>query len=115
MSAVGKASLNNTAMGQSLIHGGPVTCIALSLKRHDLIIFITYICVKVQEDEMGGSCSTPEKDYTNFWPENLKVRDHSKHLGADVRIILEWILGKQGVKLWTGFIWLRMRTDRGLL
>jgi len=26
-------------------------------------------------------------------------------LGVDGKIILEGILGKQGVKVWTGFIW----------
>jgi hypothetical protein len=28
-------------------------------------------------------------------------------LNVDVKIILDWILEKQGVKMWTGFIWLR--------
>jgi hypothetical protein len=41
-------------------------------------------------------------------------RDHSK----DLRIhenISEWILGKQGQKLWIGFMWHRIRTcDRPL-
>jgi hypothetical protein len=32
---------------------------------------------------------------TKFWLENLKGKDHSKHLGVDERIISEWILGKQ--------------------
>jgi hypothetical protein len=29
--------------------------------------------------------------------------------------IYEWILGKQGVKVWTGCIWLRTGTSDGLL
>jgi hypothetical protein len=29
-----------------------------------------------------------------FRSENLKGRDHLEDLGVDVRIILEWILGK---------------------
>jgi hypothetical protein len=33
---------------------------------------------------------------TKFWSENLKGRDHSEDLGIDGKIILEWILGKQG-------------------
>jgi hypothetical protein len=48
-------------------------------------------------------------------PENLKGRDHSKYLGVDGRIILEWILRKWGGKMWTGCIWFRVGTNRGLL
>jgi hypothetical protein len=33
----------------------------------------------------------------------------------DGRIILEWILGKYGGKLWTGFICARIRSGGGLL
>jgi len=29
--------------------------------------------------------------------------------------MLEWILEKWGQKLWTGFIWLKTGTSRGLL
>jgi hypothetical protein len=31
------------------------------------------------------------------------------------RIILKWILEKYGWMVWTGFIWLRIRTGGGLL
>jgi hypothetical protein len=31
------------------------------------------------------------------------------------RKISEWILGKQGGKVWTGFIWLRIGTSGGLV
>jgi hypothetical protein len=34
------------------------------------------------------------------------VRDHSGDIGADRRMILNQILKKEGVKIWTGFIWL---------
>jgi len=34
---------------------------------------------------------------------------------VDGKIILEWILGKQGRKLWTGWIWLRTETSGRLL
>jgi hypothetical protein len=30
--------------------------------------------------------------HAKFWLENLKGRNHSEDLAADVRIILEWIL-----------------------
>jgi hypothetical protein len=47
--------------------------------------------------------------------ENLKVRDHTEDLGTDGRIISEWILGKEGVKVWTGFLSLRIGTGGGIL
>jgi hypothetical protein len=31
------------------------------------------------------------------------------------RRILKWIIGKQGAVLWSGFIWLRIRTTDGVL
>jgi hypothetical protein len=34
--------------------------------------------------------------HTIFWLDNLKGRVHLDNLGVDGRIILEWILGKQG-------------------
>jgi hypothetical protein len=46
--------------------------------------------------------------------ENLKGRDNSEDLGTDGKIIVEWILGKQGGKVWTGFVWLRIGTSGGL-
>jgi hypothetical protein len=37
--------------------------------------------------------------------DRLKGRDHAKDLGIDGRM-LKWILGKQGLGVWIGFIWL---------
>jgi hypothetical protein len=45
----------------------------------------------------------------------LKARDQSEDLDVDGRIILECILWKLGRNLWTGFIWLSIGTDGGLL
>jgi len=42
--------------------------------------------------------------YTKFLSGSLKGSDHLK----DRRIILERLLQKQGGKVWTGFIWLRI-------
>jgi len=43
--------------------------------------------------------------HTNFLLEKkLKGRNHSGFLGIDRRIILEWILGIEDGKVWTGFI-----------
>jgi hypothetical protein len=47
--------------------------------------------------------------------ENLKGRGYTEDLGVDGRTILELVLEKYGEKLWTGFIWLRVRTNGGLL
>jgi hypothetical protein len=52
---------------------------------------------------------------TIFWVENLKGRDHEEDIGVNEWILLEWMLGKYGGKVWTGFIWLRIETNGGLL
>jgi hypothetical protein len=52
---------------------------------------------------------------TKLWSENLKERDYSENLGVVGMIMLQWILGKHGRKVWTGFIWLRIGTSGGLL
>jgi hypothetical protein len=51
---------------------------------------------------------------TKYGMENLKGRDHWEDLGAAGRI-LEWILGEQHGKTWTGYIWPRTGTGGGLL
>jgi hypothetical protein len=47
--------------------------------------------------------------------ENPEGRDCSEHLGVNAKIISERILGKQGGKVQTGFIWLRIETSGRLL
>jgi hypothetical protein len=37
--------------------------------------------------------------------------DYSEDVRVDVKVILEWILGTKGGKLWTGLIWLRIGTS----
>jgi len=37
----------------------------------------------------------------------MKGRDHSEDLNVDGKIILERILGKQRVELWTAFAWFK--------
>jgi hypothetical protein len=46
--------------------------------------------------------------------QNLNGKRHLEDAGADRKIILEWILQKQGGKMWTGLIWLRIRASCGL-
>jgi len=48
--------------------------------------------------------------HTKFWLLNLKRRDHLEDVSIDGKIISEWLLGKQGGKVWTGFNWLKIGT-----
>jgi hypothetical protein len=49
-----------------------------------------------------------------FWLQKPEGKRPLGRLGIDGRI-LEWVLEKQGGKVWTGFIWLRIGTsDRPL-
>jgi hypothetical protein len=41
---------------------------------------------------------------TKLCSENLKGIDCAEDIGVDEKIILEWILGCMGGKVWTGFI-----------
>jgi hypothetical protein len=50
-----------------------------------------------------------------FNVENMKGRDRSEQSGVDRRTISKEILGKQGRRLWTGFIWLRIGSSGRLL
>jgi hypothetical protein len=51
---------------------------------------------------------------TKCCSEILRGTDHSENLGVGGRIILEWILGKQDGKGWTGCVCLRIGTSGGL-
>jgi hypothetical protein len=52
---------------------------------------------------------------TKLWQGTLKGRDHSEQIEVDEKIILKWILEKYGLRVWTGFVWLRIRAGGGLL
>jgi hypothetical protein len=47
-----------------------------------------------------------------FLSEYLKGRDHSEDLVVDGKIILEWMSGKQGRRVWTVLIWPNFVTRR---
>jgi hypothetical protein len=53
--------------------------------------------------------------HTVIWLENLNGGDYLEDLGVDGKIILEWIVGKLGRRLWTRCIWLRTGTGDGFL
>jgi hypothetical protein len=64
----------------------------------------------MKEDEVGKGCSMHWRDdicLQNF-AETLKGKDHSEGLDVDGKIIVDWMLGKYGEKLWIRFIWLRI-------
>ena len=46
---------------------------------------------------------------------NMRERDHLEDPNVDGRIILRWIYKKWNVGVWTGSMWLRMRTGGGHL
>jgi hypothetical protein len=53
--------------------------------------------------------------HTVFWLEKLNGRNHLEDLDVDRKTLLEGILGKQGGRVWTAFIWLRKGTSCGPL
>jgi hypothetical protein len=63
---------------------------------------------------MGGACSTHVRNAYNVLVESLKGRVHSEDLGVDGRIILEWVVEKEGGKLWIGCIWISIGSGGGL-
>jgi hypothetical protein len=58
---------------------------------------------------MGGACGTHGEIRGAY---NILVGrpERRKDLGVDGRTTLTEILGKHGVEMWIGFIWLRMGT-----
>jgi hypothetical protein len=69
------------------------------------------------EDEKGGACSTRREMRHAYKVLVIKPewRRPLEDLGVDRKITVEWILGKQGGRLWTGCIWLRIGTSGGPL
>jgi hypothetical protein len=53
--------------------------------------------------------------HIGYWCEIQKERDHYEDLYVGERIILKWILERQDVVVWIGFIWHRIWTRGGLL
>jgi len=53
--------------------------------------------------------------HTEFWWDNLRERDHLEDLDLDGRVIFKWIFRKWDPGVWTGFLWIRIRTGGGRL
>jgi hypothetical protein len=68
------------------------------------LLFICSMSVKVSVSCVQG------RRCTEGLEEKRKERDHLKDIGLDGRIILKWTLNKYGGLVWTGFIWVRVRT-----
>jgi hypothetical protein len=45
----------------------------------------------------------------------ISERDYLGDTDADGRMILKWILQKKDMRVWIGFIWLRVVTSDGFL
>jgi hypothetical protein len=52
---------------------------------------------------------------TGFWQESPNERAHSEDRGADGRMGSEWIFRRLAGGVWSGFSWLRIGTNGGLL
>ena len=65
---------------------------------------------------MGGARCTYGGDvYTRFCWGYVREGDHLKQLSVDWRIIVKWIFRQWNGESWTGLLWLRVVTGRGLL
>jgi hypothetical protein len=53
--------------------------------------------------------------HRNFGLYNFKGRYHLGDLGVDGRIPITWTLNKQIVRMWDGFMWLKIESGGGLL
>jgi hypothetical protein len=49
--------------------------------------------------------------HIKYYSENLNKRNHLGDLGVNERVILNYILNKHDVMMWTKFIWLRIGTS----
>jgi hypothetical protein len=72
----------------------------------------------VEEDEMGGACSTNVENmnvYRLLVKKSEKERYRLEHQDVGGWIILRWILERWDAMVWTGLVWLRAETGGELL
>jgi hypothetical protein len=63
---------------------------------------------------MVGACNThgaDDKRIQNISQKIWNAGDHLGELGVDGKIILQCILNKYDVMIWTGFLWLELGTS----
>jgi hypothetical protein len=71
-----------------------------------------------REEMVGGWRKLHNEELHNLYKILVGKPERKKQLGRPRRrwgIILEWILGKPGEEVWTGFFWLRIGTNDWLL
>jgi hypothetical protein len=66
----------------------------------------------MEENDMSGTYSImgEMRKYTEPCLRRLKGRDHLEELDIDMTKILDCVLEKLDGRVWTGYIWLRIRT-----
>jgi hypothetical protein len=57
---------------------------------------------------MTGKGCGRKQSLPNFWLQGMKERDHMEELNIEGLIILNWILVKQGMRMWTIFLQARI-------
>jgi len=69
----------------------------------------------MKRSEISGECRTHRRDselIQNFCGKYRKGRDDSN---VDGKAVLKWVLHKQGVKAWNGFVWPKLETSGGFI
>jgi len=61
------------------------------------------------------ACIGDRRGAYKIWWDNLRERDHLEDLDVDGRLIFKWIFRKWNGEVWTGFLWIRIRTGGGHL
>jgi hypothetical protein len=80
--------------------------------------------IKLHDEELQNLSSNDEGETSGTWNTRDEMRNSCKLFRKPEErglnffrelVVLIWILKKRGVRLWTGFIWLRTGTNGGLL
>jgi hypothetical protein len=52
--------------------------------------------------------------HSELYLENVRGKYHLEDLGIDWCVILNWVFKKNGGRMWTGLVWLRVTANGGL-